>query len=182
MIQVRIRSFGSERERSPIEQLIFLIKEPEVTGTARPFFAKGLVQIMCRDDRLGKGEPLIVLDPCVRHVGESYKQHLVPPLVSSNKKSLPIGTLRACALEFDVLVDHLGERERAHDDDQADGASDEPTDGLRAATIPAEDEVEAPDRESDGRGDNRESLEELKQAEPCLIESHVVPSLVLVRR
>lgn len=90
--------------------------------------------------------------------------------------------LGECALELDVLVDHLGERERAHDDDQADGAPDEPTDGLRAAPIPAEDEVEAPDREGDGRGDDGEPLEELKQAEPCLIESHVVPSLVLMRR
>lgn len=90
--------------------------------------------------------------------------------------------LRACALEFDVLVDHLGERECAHDDDQSDRATDEPADGLRASPIPTEDEVEAPDREGDSRGDDGESLEELKQAEPCLIESHVVPSLVLVRR
>ena len=87
-----------------------------------------------------------------------------------------------CALEFDVLVDHLGERERAHDDDQSDRAPDEPADRLRATPIPAEDEVEPPDREGDGRGDDGEPLEELKQAEPCLIESHVVPSLVLVRR
>ncbi len=85
-------------------------------------------------------------------------------------------------LEFDVLVDHLGERERAHDDDQADRAPDEPTDGLRASPIPTEDEVEAPNRKCDGRGDDGKSLEELKQAESCLIESHVVPSLVLVRR
>jgi len=182
MVQVRIRSFCAERERPPIEQFVFLVEEPEVTGTARPFLAECLVQVMGRDDRLGEREPLIVLDPSVRHVGESYKQHLVPPLVSSNKKSLPIGTLRECALEFDVLVDHFSERERAHDDDQADSAADEPTDGLRAAPIPAEDEVEAPNREGDGRGDDGESLKELKQAEPCLIESHVVPSLVLVRR
>lgn len=182
MIQVRIGASGPERERPSIEQLVFLIEEPEVTGTVRSFLAKNLVQIMCRDDGIGEGEPLIVLDPRVRHVGESYKQHLVPPLVSSNKKSLPIGTLRKCALEFDILVDHLGERECAHDDDQTDGAPDKPADGFRAATIPAEDEVEAPDRKGDGRGDNRESLKELKQAEPCLIESHVVPSLVLVRR
>lgn len=65
-------------------------------------------------------------------------------------------------LEFDVVVNHLRQREGTHDDDQTNGTTDEPTDCFRSSAVSPEDKVEATNCEGDGCRDDGESLKELE--------------------